>query len=85
MTDEHARMCQEPSAAERRKPDAGREAAIEAAVDAYDAERIRIWNSDNEVGGTAPMSVRNRQYIRPMIAAAITPMRLPGGGVVRVG
>ena len=34
MTDEHACMCQEPSAAERRKPDAGREAAIEAAVDA---------------------------------------------------
>jgi len=68
----------------RTEPDAGREAAIEAVVDAYDAERIRIWNLGNGIGGTAPMSVRNRQFIRPMIAAAITAYEAHrGGGAVR--
>ena len=42
--------------------------ALEAAVDAYDAERCKSHNQDVAVAG---MSDRNKQSITPMISAAI--------------
>jgi hypothetical protein len=47
------------------------EHALTSAVEAYDAERIASWRRDG-VGPGTPMSARNMETIRPMIAAAIS-------------